>query len=78
MKQFLLFFLTFIFFTVNARELHVGEGQEYSSLSDAAAVAQPGDAIIIHNGIYTQREDERFRTGRHSLKDNSLISRTNI
>jgi len=58
MRQLLpIFFLVFVISFINARELHVGEGQEYSSLSSAASDAQPGDAIIVHNGVYTQRED---------------------
>ena len=36
-----------------AGELHVGPGQDYSTLVEAAANAQPGDSILIHEGQYS-------------------------
>jgi len=61
------FFFAF-FFILNfafAKDLHVGEGQEYPTLSAAATYALPGDAIIVHNGVYTQREDISNLNGEH-------------
>ena len=49
--------LSFIFSLSFGQTLHVGPGQQYTNLQQAAAIAQPGDAIVIHTGIYTQRED---------------------
>jgi hypothetical protein len=34
------------------RELHVGSGQPFNSISAADAVAAPGDKIIVHDGSY--------------------------
>jgi hypothetical protein len=35
-----------------AAERHVGAGQTYDNLEPAAAAAQPGDEIIVHDGTY--------------------------
>ncbi len=35
------------------RDLHVGPGQDHSSVSAAAAVAEPGDRIVVHAGDYS-------------------------
>ena len=70
MRALLIVLLSFSFFVVNARKLYVGEGQKFSTLSDAASVAQPGDAIVVLNGIYTQREDISNLNGE---KDNPII-----
>ena len=37
---------------VSAVDLHVGEGQQYSTINDAYDDSQDGDTIIIHPGIY--------------------------
>lgn len=51
--------IVFILFSniAQSRTLHVGNGQQYLTLEHAAVIAQPGDAILIHNGTYTQREN---------------------
>lgn len=33
-------------------ELHVGQGQAYTSLAKAAAAVKPGDTVIVHGGTY--------------------------
>jgi len=43
---------TFVDGFVWLRDLHVGPGQTYSQLPDAAAVAVPGDRIVVHAGTY--------------------------
>jgi hypothetical protein len=49
-------FPLFLFFTIsiglNAATLHIGAGQPYPNLSAAANVAQPGDTLLMHAGIY--------------------------
>jgi len=62
--------LIFVISFVDARELHVGTGQQYATLEEAAEVANPGDAIIIHNGIYTNDE---YITGLAGEIDNPII-----
>ena len=60
MKKYIFIFLSLCFFISSnslAHTLHVGIGQTYSNLHDAATEAKAGDIIIIHNGIYTERED---------------------
>ena len=52
------------------RTIHVGQGQQYQTLEQAAGEAQPGDKIIIHNGVYTQREDISNLNGE---KENPII-----
>ncbi len=49
--------LVFIANSSMAKTLHVGQGQQYKTLQQAAAIAQPGDKIVVHNGVYTQREN---------------------
>lgn len=44
--------ICFIFFYCPAATHHVGAGQTFSTLSQAAAVAAPGDTILFHAGIY--------------------------
>lgn len=39
--------------SVHAATLHVGAGQAYPTLSDAAGVVAPGDTILIHAGTYS-------------------------
>jgi MYXO-CTERM domain-containing protein len=36
-----------------AADLHVGSGQSYASVQDAANAAQPGDSILVHVGNYS-------------------------
>lgn len=33
-------------------ELHVGQGRQYATLAAAAAVARPGDMVVVHGGTY--------------------------
>lgn len=53
---FLPLFSSFLFFIVVSvsisRTLEVGSGREFSNLQSAAAQAQPGDTILIRNGVY--------------------------
>lgn len=35
-----------------ARPLHIGTGQPYANIQDAAAASQPGDTIYVHAGTY--------------------------
>ena len=37
--------------------LHVGEGQDFSTIAEAVAAAQEGDEIVIHPGIYSESVD---------------------
>ncbi len=39
--------------TAEARTLEVGSGKQYSRLQAAATVAQPGDTILIREGVYS-------------------------
>jgi len=59
MKTKLQLSIIFLFLITNvyAKTITVGSGQKYESLQQAAAVVQPGDIIVILNGVYTQRED---------------------
>lgn len=41
------------FITVEARTLEVGTGRQYLRLQAAATVAQPGDTILIREGVYS-------------------------
>lgn len=43
-----------IIMTAHAREHHVGEEHLFKTISAAAAVAQPGDTITVHAGIYRE------------------------
>lgn len=50
-------YLFFLFFVAglsiaSARVLHVGTGQEYSTLTEAAVDAEPGDTVLVHAGVY--------------------------
>ncbi len=40
--------------SANATILHVGEGQTYSTISDAVIAAASGDTIMVHDGTYTE------------------------
>jgi hypothetical protein len=35
-------------------ERHVGLGKEYATLAAAAAVAKPGDVVVVHGGVYRE------------------------
>ena len=39
----------------NAREYHVGADRPLKTISAAAELAQPGDTITVHAGIYRER-----------------------
>lgn len=57
MKNILLLLLASLFTAIlSANTLHVGSGQPYSSLSDAATDAEPGDTILFHSGVYSGGE----------------------
>jgi hypothetical protein len=58
MKKIILILLLFVIAKVNAIDLHVGEGQKYTTIQDAVDAASSGDKIIIHEGIY--REEVRI------------------
>ncbi len=45
--------LLFLLSSLQGSTLHVGSGQPYATLSQAAAVAVPGDTILIHAGVYS-------------------------
>ena len=45
--------LNFFFSILFCKVLHIGNGQQYSSLSSAAAVALPGDTLLFHSGTYS-------------------------
>ncbi len=45
--------------------LHVGNGRTYSNPAQAAAVAKPGDTILIHPGTYRGPYYIEFLQGRH-------------
>ena len=49
---FLLFNSLLLVSSPNAAVLHVGTGQPFASLENAANVANPGDTIMIHEGTY--------------------------
>ncbi len=74
MKKYLqfTFFSLFLFLTTSsfAKTIDVGQGQQFETLEQAVATAQPGDKIIIHKGIYTQREDISNLDGE---KENPII-----
>jgi hypothetical protein len=46
--------LTLVLFATisHARPLHMGAGQPYANIEAAAAAAQPGDTIFVHQGLY--------------------------
>lgn len=50
-----------------ANTLHVGSDYEYSNISAAAPNAQPGDTILIHEGIYSGGQ---FMTNLQGTPDN--------
>ncbi|MCC7465753.1 MAG: right-handed parallel beta-helix repeat-containing protein [Saprospiraceae bacterium] len=37
---------------LQAATLHIGSGQPYANLTVAANVAQPGDTLLLHEGVY--------------------------
>lgn len=39
-------------YQLQAATLHIGSGQPYPDLSAAASVAQPGDTLLLHSGVY--------------------------
>lgn len=41
----------------NGKQLGVGQGQTYQTISAAAAVARPGDTVLIHAGTYPEQVD---------------------
>ncbi|MEQ9325221.1 MAG: hypothetical protein RIF41_39005, partial [Polyangiaceae bacterium] len=38
-------------------DLNVGSGQTYATVQEAVDAAQPGDAILVHDGSYTEDVD---------------------
>ena len=40
-----------------AREYHVGQSHPLKTISAAAELAQPGDTITVHAGVYRERID---------------------
>jgi pectin methylesterase-like acyl-CoA thioesterase len=40
--------------TLLSAELRVGEGQAYTTITEALQAADPGDTVIIHEGIYRE------------------------
>lgn len=52
----ILFFCIFVSSVLSSRTLKVGEGYEYTSIAAAAALAQPGDSILLYDEIITQGE----------------------
>ena len=42
----------FFFQTIFANSLHIGNGFSYTNFEEAAAVAQPGDTILFHEGMH--------------------------
>lgn len=55
-KVIILFFFISFSIPLCAKVLHVGSNQEFESIEAAASIAQAGDKILVHNGIYSQRE----------------------
>ena len=53
----ILYFLLACTAHMAAATLHIGAGYPYASLEEAAGVALPGDILLVHNGVYRQRED---------------------
>lgn len=51
-KAFLLLPFLCTCFGLNATTLHIGAGHPYPTLSAAANIAQPGDTLLMHAGIY--------------------------
>jgi hypothetical protein len=51
-KTFLLLPLLAFYTGLSAATLHIGAGQTYPNLTAAAAVAQPGDTLLLHAGTY--------------------------
>ena len=41
----------------HAADLNVGSGQTYATVQEAVNAAQPGDAILVHDGSYTEDVD---------------------
>ena len=39
------------------KTIYIGHGQQFTTIQQAASIAQPGDKLIVMNGIYTQREN---------------------
>lgn len=66
-------FLLLCFFTVMGAKgviLHVGSGQTYASLSQAAAVAEPGDTVLFHAGVYSGGQ---FISGLHGTAEKPIV-----
>lgn len=51
-RNYALFILLGCTFSNFAATLHIGSGQPYASIQQAAAVARPGDTLLIHTGTY--------------------------
>ncbi len=58
--------------SIHAAELHVGEGQTYSTIQAAVDVAGSGDVIVIHAGTY--REEVRIGTDGITIQPNGTDS----
>ncbi|MBL7807739.1 MAG: T9SS type A sorting domain-containing protein [Saprospiraceae bacterium] len=44
--------LLFLYLPLQAATLHIGSGQPYPDLMSAVNVAQPGDTLLLHAGVY--------------------------
>ena len=51
---FFFFMLILLFQGVSSETLHVGSGQEYTSIQDAINSANTSDTIYVHNGVYSE------------------------
>ncbi|MFW6222178.1 MAG: InlB B-repeat-containing protein [Bacteroidota bacterium] len=69
-NKFILIFLSMFFaaWHMQGADLHVGSGQEYSTVQAAVDDASPGDVIIVHSGTY--REEVKINVDGLTIQPN--------
>ncbi len=55
-RLFLLIIFSFLYTFTSANQRHVGAGYLYQTIKDALTVADSGDSILIHKGLYAEGE----------------------
>ena len=54
-KIYILFLLLFIHFNTEAKQLHVGKNYTYHKINAALSIAEDGDSVFVHEGIYKEK-----------------------
>lgn len=54
-KIYVLLLLSFIHFNTEAKQLHVGKKYTYHKINAALSIAEDGDSVFVHEGIYKEK-----------------------